>query len=126
MSRVWGKTVWLLAYVAFAAAIMFLASHYLETVGRIVAFAVVVLTGFLVRWLRIFPFLSKSNDESMLRLAVWGFAFGAAVGAAEVGATYHRSPIVLLLLAIAGGASGLVGGLIIEHKIREFQIRPLI
>jgi hypothetical protein len=41
MSGVWGATVAFVLYLAFAGAVMFVASHYLGTGGRIVAFLVV-------------------------------------------------------------------------------------
>jgi hypothetical protein len=50
MSWVWGKTVAFVLYLAFAGAVMFVASHYLGTGGRIAAFLVVAIPAILWLW----------------------------------------------------------------------------
>jgi hypothetical protein len=48
-TTVWGKTLAFVLFLAFAGVVMFVASHYLGTGGRIVAFLVVAILAFLVR-----------------------------------------------------------------------------
>jgi hypothetical protein len=50
MNRVWGKTVAFVLYLAFAGAVMFVASHYLGTGGRIAAFLVVAIPAIAIYW----------------------------------------------------------------------------